>query len=199
MKEGRSVATQFTSQLTTLGFELPEWCLPPSETLVQGYEKRFALALPSDYREFLVHHGGVVGSSICDFQEPTPCGTSTCIDCFYGFTHALRGDDVNQATELIEGAPDVVAIGGNLMGAMFWLKCSGKDAGSVYMHDHEGRSAWPDKMFYDMFSKLQPKIKDYLELRRRGQLPKKPKGYDHVYRLASTFSEFVNGLKATDE
>ncbi len=93
----------------------------------------------------------------------------------------------------------MVAIGDNLMGAMFWLKCSGKDNGSVFMHDHEGRAAWPDKMFYEMFDKLDPTIKDYIELRRRGQLPKKPKGYDHVYRLANTFSEFVDGLKKVEE
>jgi hypothetical protein len=61
--------SQFASTLASLGFELPEWCLPPSEPLVRGYEAQFALTLPADYREFLVHHGGVIGSASCAFQE----------------------------------------------------------------------------------------------------------------------------------
>jgi hypothetical protein len=191
--------SRFASKLTTLGFELPEWCVPPSENLVREYEKRFELTLPPDYREFLVHHGGVVGTANCAFQEPTPCGTGTCIDSFYGFTRADRHDNVNQATELIEGAPDVVAIGDNLMGAMFWLKCSGRDNGNIYMHDHECRSAWPDKMFSEMFGNLHPTIKEYLDLRRQGKLAEKPKGYDHVYRLAKSFSEFFEGLEKAEE
>jgi hypothetical protein len=193
------VASRFASKLTTLGFELPEWCNPPSEQLVREYEKRFDLTLPTDYREFLVYHGGVVGTANCDFQEPTPCGTGTCINSFYGFTRADRHDNVVHATELIDGAPDVVAIGDNLMGAMFWLKCSGRDSGNVYMHDHEGRSAWPDKMFSEMFPNLHSTIKEYLDLRKRGKLPNKAKGYEHVFRLAKSFSEFVDGLEKAEE
>ena len=105
--------SRFASQLTNLGFTLPEWCRAPSEPLVREYEARFALALPADYREFLVHHGGVVGSADCAFQEPTPCGNDTCIDSFYGFTRGDRHDDIYRATEMIGGAPDVVAIGDN--------------------------------------------------------------------------------------
>jgi hypothetical protein len=66
----------------TPGFTLPEWCLPPSEKLVREYETRFALSLPADYREFLVHRGGLVGSADCTFRKPTPCGNATCIDSF---------------------------------------------------------------------------------------------------------------------
>lgn len=193
------MSSPFASRLTSLGFELPDWCRPPSEQLVREYEKRIGLNLPRDYRDFLVHHGGVVGTANCAFQEPTPCGTATCIDNFFGFTQGDRHDNVVQATELIDGAPDVVAIGDNLMGAMFWLKCSGRDVGHVYMHDHEGRSAWPDKMFSEWFPNLHPSIKEYLDLRRRGELPKKPKGFEHVYRLAKSFGEFVEHLEKSEE
>lgn len=191
--------SRFASKLTNLGFALPEWCELPSDALVREYETRFALNLPSDYREFLVHHGGVVGSANCTFQEPTPCGTGTCIDSFYGFTRGIRHDDVARATELIDGAPDVVAIGENLMGAMFWLKCSGRDRGHVYMHDHEGRFAWADEMFYEWFPNLGPEIKEYLAVRKREGLPEKPKGYEHVYRIAKCFGEFVEGLETAEE
>lgn len=190
---------RFTAKLELLGFTLPEWAIPPTEALVREYESQFELTLPSDYREFLVRHGGVSGNAKCAFQEPTPCGVATLINCFYGFTRSDRHDDVSQATELIEGAPDVVAIGYNLMGAMFWLKCTGSDAGHVYLHDHEGRSAWSDRVFSERFPNLHPSIQEYLKLRRSKKLPKKPAGYEHVYRLARSFGEFVESLEVSAE
>lgn len=191
--------SRFASKLASLGFKLPDWCKPPSERLVREYEKRFGLTLPPDYREFLVHHAGVVGSATCAFQEPTPCGNATCVDGFYGFGRGDRHDDVARATELIDGAPDVVAIGDNLMGAMFWLKCSGRDRGHVYMHDPEGRFAWPEEMFHERFQALSDTIRDYLGMRKRGELPEKPRGYEHVYRLATSFAEFVERLERAEE
>ena len=85
------------------------------------------------------------------------------------------------------------------MGAMFWLKCTGRDSGNVYMHDHEGRYAWPDEMFHEWFPNLHPTIKDYLALRKRGELPTKPKGYEHVYRLARSFGEFIECLEKAED
>jgi hypothetical protein len=82
---------------------------------------------------------------------------------------------------------------------MFWLKCTGRDAGHVYMDDCEGRSAWPDETFYERFANLSPDIKRYLEMRKKGKLPKKPKGYEHVYRLAQSFSEFIDRLERAED
>jgi hypothetical protein len=98
-------------------------------------------------------------------------------------------------TELIRGAPDVVAVGDNTMGSMFWLKCTGQDAGHVYMHDDEGRFAWPDSIFYERFPNLSSEIQQYLKQRKQGKLPTKPKGYEHVYRLAKSFTEFIDRLE----
>jgi len=194
------MSSRFTPKLTDLGFELPGWVQPPCERLVHDFESRFTVALPSDYREFLVQHGGVIGIATCEFQEPTPCGNSTCVDGFFGFRREDdRRIDVVRATELIDGSPDVVAIADNLMGAMFWLKCSGKDRGCVYMHDPEGRFAWPDELFYERFPNLDPTIECYLRLRKRGELPAKPKGYEHVYRLATSFDEFIARLEPPAE
>jgi hypothetical protein len=189
----------FASKLDDLGFELPQWCVPPTELLVRGFEARFSLRLPVDYRAFLLRHGGVIGSAICGFQEPTPCGPSTYIESFYGFTLPNRRGNVMDRTELIRGAPDVIAVGDNLMGGMFWLKCTGKDAGHVYMHDHEGRFAWPDPIFSERFPNLSPEIKQYLKQRKQGKLPAKPKGYEHVYRLAKSFTEFIDRLEPGEQ
>lgn len=189
------MTSRFASKLTYLDFSLPAWLERPTEELVREYERRFAVVLPSDYRHFLVHHGGLVGNATCAFQEPTPCGKATSVDEFYGFTPDARRLDVARATELIAGAPDVVAIGQNLIGAMFWLKCSGPDCGHVYMHDHEGRSAWPDELFQARYPRLGAEINAYLTMRGHGALPKKPPGYEHVYRLATSFEEFIERLE----
>ncbi len=185
----------FSPKLKSLGFTLPDWCIPPSEELVSNFEKQFGLVLPVDYRAFLVLHGGVIGTARCRFQEPTPCGFETCIDSFYGFTSPDRRDNVTDSTQLISGAPDIVDIGGNLIGSMFWLRCTGRDEGNVYMHDHEGRFGWTDEMFHESFPNLSPVVQHYLDLRREGKLPQKRKGYEHVYRLARNFGEFVDHLE----
>ena len=142
---------------------------------------------------------GGVGDATTPFQELTPFGPATVIDDFYGFTSPDHHGNVIDATELIDGAPDVTAIGGNLMGSMFWLKCTGRNIGHVYMHDHEGRFAWTDRMFFESFPNLHPDIKRYLEARQQGKLPKKPKGYEHVYRLARSFTEFIECLERPEE
>jgi len=165
------MADQFAAKLNKLGFRLPNWCYPPTEGLVAAFEQRFSVILPQDYREFLVAHGGVcLGSGLCPFQEPTPCGPETVIDGFLGFSSPERGDNINQATMIVNLAPSVVAIGDNLIGGMFWLKLDGSDAGYVYLHDPEGRSAWSDEQFSERFPNLAPQVKEYLNMRRRGAL-----------------------------
>jgi hypothetical protein len=96
---------------------------------------------------------------------------------------------------LIDGYPDVIAIGDNLGGEKFWLKCTGEDAGHVYIFDNQFRSAWTDERFFQMFPNLHPDIRKYLELRRQGKLPKKAQGYEHIYRVATSFSEFISRLE----
>jgi SMI1 / KNR4 family (SUKH-1) len=193
------MADAIAAKMDETGFELPEWAVAPNETLVREFEDKFGLSLPEEYREFLVKHGGKFGGANCQFLEPTPCGKDTMIDCFYGFTKADRSDNVTDATALIDGAPDVIAIGDNMMGAMFWLKCTGKDAGHVYMHDHQRRSGWADEQFMRMFPDLHPDIQEYLRLRKEGKLPEKPEGYEHVYRLSTSFTEFVLSLEKQED
>src|SRR4029079_16802832 len=105
------MANKFAVTLQELAFTLPHWCDPPSEALVVEFEQRFDLRLPADYREFLVHHGGVMfGNAVCSFKEPTPFGMETNIGGFYGFAPSERSENISGATELIDGAPSVIAI-----------------------------------------------------------------------------------------
>jgi hypothetical protein len=192
---------EFGAKLASLGFELPKWQLPPSEALVVEFEKRFTLTLPSDYRCFLVRCGGFWSGdgAVCPFLEPTPCGDSAFIQTFFGFTEPTRSDNIIDATEMIDGYPDVIAIGDNTMGGMLWLKCAGNDAGYVYMFDNQYRSTWPDEHFFQMFPNIAPEIRKYLELRRQRKLPSKAKGYDHVYLVSKSFTEFMSRLVVDDE
>ena len=177
-----------------LNLELPSWALPPSMGLVEVYESQFDLKLPADYREFLANHGGALLNASCAFLEPTPCGENALVDQFYGFMEAGRSDDVREATELIDGAPDVVAIACDLMGGMLWLKCTGNDAGCIYFHDPEQRWTWPDAQFHQTFRLLAPSIERYLKLREAGSLPKKAHGYENVYLVARSFTDLIERL-----
>jgi hypothetical protein len=187
----------FAKKLKDLGFELPDWCEPPSEELVAQFEKRFSVSLPPDYREFLLRHAGEVSYSnvVCPVQERTPFGSEACIDSFYGFGPPERADNITEATEVMDGAPSIIMIGGDLMGNLVALKCDGGDTGCVYFFDHEGRSEWTDEMFHEMFRNLAEEVKQYLQLRKQNELPRKPRGYEHFYLLARSFTEFMDALE----
>ena len=184
----------FTEKIKELDFKLEKNHLPPSESLAKEFEQEFDLDLPEDYRYFLTCYAGFEGAANCDFHEPTPMGKSTIIDSFYGFGKDGR-HSITFNTNLIDGAPYVIAIGDNMMGAMFWLKCLGKDRGCVYMHDPQMRSSWPDQQFKKMFPNLSPEIKDYLKQRENGTLPEKSEGYEHVYLFGKNFTEFFMNLE----
>jgi SMI1/KNR4 family protein SUKH-1 len=201
-------ASAFAAKLEMLEVHPTTGRVEPSLRLVQDYEREFGLALPADYREFLAAYGSVSLSARYPFAEPTPFGQTGMIDDFFGFVpgpagsrtdqfrgHPLDRHGVYWNTWLIEGAPDVVAIGSDLMGGMTWLKCTGEDAGSVYFHDGYQRWLWSDAEFYGHFPNLHPDIRRYLELRGAGLLPKKKRGYHNVYLIARSFSEFIDLLR----
>jgi hypothetical protein len=179
----------------SIPIEYPPWRIAPTEALIAEYEAAFSLALPEDYRAFLFEHGGCTLSARAPVQEPTPFGDFVMVNYFFGFMNdEYCSQDVRWNTSLIEGAPDIVAIAGDFMGGMIWLRCTGTSAGAVYFHDPERRVAWSDEKFRSMFENLDPLIEDYLTLRRSGALPPKRPGHDNVYVLGHTFTEFLDAL-----
>jgi hypothetical protein len=191
---GSGLADFFSDKLASLGFTLPAGHTPPSEKLVSKFERRFSLTLPADFRAFLVRHGGIRGIARCPMIEPTPFGDSTCIDGFYGF----EKDEIIRSTVLIEGAPEVIALGIEPLGRMFWLFCAAPYFGHVFICDHYGRSSWSDEDFFK-WPDLAPEIRHYLDLRRANRLPRKPEGFEDVYLVARSFTEFVSQLSPYDE
>jgi hypothetical protein len=181
---------RFSNKLSTLGFKRPEGSVAPSEQLVRKFERRFSLTLPPDFREFLVMHGGECADAECPMIEPTPFGTSTVITGFYGF----QDDEIAEATSLIDGAPEIIALGIEGLGRMFWLSCAEPEFGHVFVHDHYGRSSWPDETFF-RWPHLAPEIHEYLRLRRENKLPKKLPGCEDIYLAARSFTQFIDGLQ----
>ena len=188
------MADTFTNKLAALGFALPEDHTPPSEKLVRAFERRFGLNLPADFRSFLVRHGGALGTATCPMIEPTPFGTSTILTRFYGF----HEDEIAETTDLIEGAPEIIALGSEGLGRMFWLFCAKPYFGHVFVRDHYGRASWSDEEFLK-WPHLAPEIRHYLDLRREGKLPKKPEGFEDVYLVAQSFTGFVDSLQPYDD
>ncbi len=184
----------FMTKMDSLDFKLSEDCQKPTEELITSFENEFDVKLPADYRAFLKVHGGKIGEATCKFKEPTPMGSDSLINTFYGFSDASY-EDIISMTDLIDGYPVVIAIGSDGLGSMFWLMCQGPSTGAVLLHDHENRSSWSDEKFYSMFSNLAPEIKDYLEMRKSGVLPHKDEGLEDIYKVANSFTEFINNLE----
>lgn len=122
--------------------------------------------------------------------ELTPFGTTTVVDGFYGF----QDDEIGDTTDLIEGAPEIIALGSEPLGRMFWLFCAEPYACHVFVRDHYGRSSWSDEDFFK-WPDLAPEIRHYLDLRREGKLPKKPEGFEDVYLVARSFTGFIESLQ----
>jgi hypothetical protein len=194
---------EFAAKVRSLRLHPDPGRLVPTEGMVTDFERQFGVRLPADYRRFLLAHGGQSGSlSAPCLEEPTPFGPAACIEDLYGFM--TEGDrevfDIRWATEVFDRVPSFAAIAsGAGNGNMVVLKCRGRDAGSVYHYGAQQRTLWSDDEFRSMFCALSPHIEGWLERRRAGQLPKKRRGYESLYLLGRSFTEFFLALQASDE
>jgi hypothetical protein len=193
---------EFSPKVRALRLKPDMGRLVPTEDMIADFERRFSVHLPADYRRFLFAHGGQWQSLTAPcLEEFTPFGTSVCVQDLYGFmTGERQVFDIRWATEAFGGAPSFVAIASGAMnGNMIVLACWGQDAGSVYHFDAQQRALWPDEEFRYMFSALHPLIEEWLEKRRTGQLPKKAEGYESLYLLGHSFTEFFEAIQTSDE
>jgi hypothetical protein len=74
------MANRLNEKLRELGFAFRDGDTLPSESLVKGFEQRFSLKLPSDFRSFLVECGGMFGGAALHMKVPTPFGEEGYID-----------------------------------------------------------------------------------------------------------------------
>ena len=174
--------------------------LPATSARITEFETEIGSALPSDYRIFLTNYAGVRIDAVCPTLEPTPIGTEVLTDFFYGFfdfDHA--GNSLSEKSAMAEGAPTVIPIASGPFGSQIFLFVSGERKGEVYCFDAEQRAFWPDGQFSRMFSNLSPDIKTYLELRRDDKLPSKPSGFTNFYKLANSFTEYLEACRTESD
>jgi hypothetical protein len=190
------------AKLEALGYHPADWQLPVTEEFVAGFEREYGLRLPREYRDFLLEFGGWAGSAACEFlEQPTPLGDGACIDLFYGrMVPDYDVYDIRWATDSVGDAPAfVAAASGGMNGCMVVVRCGGPDDGHVYYFDRDQRSLWPDEEFRRMFPGLHPRIVQYLDARRAGELAHKPDGYESYYLLARGFNEFIARLFVSEK
>ena len=166
--------------------------LAPTPERIAGFEAEIGTKLPDDYRVFLGEYSGMRIELECPVSEPTPFGDQASIETFYGFFDSGHGyNSLNENSALSDGAPTLIPIASGYFGSQVFLFVSGKLEGQDYFRDGQGRAAWPDDQFERMFSNLAPDIKSYLKLRQEGGLPDKAGEFLHFYKLANTFTEYL--------
>ena len=173
---------------------LGDGCRSPTENRVmdvETLERQIGIQLPDDYRCHL--------SAATTFQldathwyritERTPFGDKGGID------RLLTLKDF--AKEGINGFPDVkmLIIGDNLFGYTTCICLDRARYGHVFYYDFEQRSLWAREQFFKMFPDLSEDIKQYIQDRDLGLLPKKQDGFESFYHTANSFSGFIAKLE----
>jgi hypothetical protein len=173
--------------------------MEPTERLVRSFEDRFGLALPRDYRAFLLEHAGSWASAKAPFLVPTPIGTEAMVEELFGFmTHEHGRGDVRNAADAAGGAPHVIPIASDVFGNWMLLVCRGPHTGSVLLEDVSQRASWTDARFRRQFPNLAPSIEEYLRLRRAEALPPSIVNASNCYLVARSFDELVANCSALD-
>ena len=165
-------------------------CFPPkppiegSKSEVEALERDIGVRLPDDYREFVQIGGGYYGSVSCPCREPSPFGTHI----LSGF-ETIRG--VRSVLNSMVVPRNMVTVASGHFGQLTALSFAGIDLGCVYAIDSEFRCYWSDEEFHRTFTAMDDSIREYLRVRRVGELVQKPAGYDSLYLLADSFDEFL--------
>lgn len=171
-------------------------CKPPAEFPVcdlDSIESRVGVRLPESYREFLRVCGGWWRDIRCPCREPTPFGENHVVTGFYD------AGEVAISLDSFIVPRNMVVIGYGHFSKDTCLSIAGIDRGSVYALDGEFRAYWDDDEFHQRFNGMGDGILHYLELRRAGELPEKPAGYENAYLLAESFDEFLLQCRPFDE
>ena len=174
--------------------------LPATHERIKEFEAEIGATLPDDYRFFLTSYAGVRIDAVCSIRELTPFGDEVLTEYFYGFFEFDRGyNSLSESNAMAEGAPAVIPIASAPFGSQIFLFVSGERKGEVYYYDGQQRALWSDEQFKIMFSNLAPEIKNYLKLRQAGELPKKHSAFTNFYKLADTFTEYLESCRSAND
>ena len=183
------------------------WRAPTADDVAQ-IERAVGAPLPDDYRGFLTKRSVTAFAqpyAIARLQEPAPFGQEVTLNVFFGFSTDGKYSIANEI-ETYQGRmpPGLLPIADDPGGNIICLAVGGSDAGAVYLWDHEHANL-PEGRVMEYFkdldqrgvdtSSMQPHdaIREW-ELIHRAELPKPP-GYGNLYRLASSFKDFIGTLR----
>jgi hypothetical protein len=179
---------QICPDIRHLGFQTPAEHQLPGEARVLNLEEQLGAALPADYRAFLLRYGGLTAQLEVPVTEPNPKGDTHLISRFTTLTDDPEScDDIRYffASFLVPRNMIYIASGDFDHGTC--LSFAGIDKGSIYYLD-EGQLAFADESHG--LSEM-PTVKEFLRLRDSGELAPKPPGYECLYHIADSFTEFI--------
>src|SRR5262249_39783151 len=152
-------------------------CFPPKSRVavaegdIEILERQIGARLPEDYRKFAHIGGGYVGALSCPCKEPSPFGD-----------HILSGfDTVAEVSSVLDSLippRNMITIASGDFGQFTCLSFAGIDRGCVHALDSEFRCYWQDDEFHQRFKAMAHSVREYLRLRRGGELLQRPAGYD---------------------
>lgn len=163
---------------------------------ILNLEKQIGTVLPKDYRLFLKQHGSArVGGNFefakFDLCEPSPVGDNGTISFFQGVFDESDSRDIRWYFFSNIIPPNCISIGTDTAGNHICLAFAGINRGRVYFMDHDQRCYWRQETLLEMFPNADPTIKEYFKLRDEGELEPSLAGYDHLYLIAKSFTEFL--------
>lgn len=155
---------------------------------IEELEKSIGSRLPNDYRIFLESHDDsqLPCTQLFPFTEKTPFGDEGMMD------ELLTLEDLGSDRPVWIEDVGMLIIGDNLFSYPTYICLSEPRVGHVFYYDIQQRSLWEDDQFSRMFQNLADGIKDYLKMRSGGLLPQKDDGFESLYHVANSFSEFQN-------
>lgn len=171
-----------------LGLEISPDQPLPAEAWLASLEQQLGAALPADYRAFLLRYGGSTTQLQVPVSEPTPKGPDHLISSFTTLTNDPEScKDIRYylTSYMVPRNMIYIASGDGDHGTC--LSFAGIDKGSVYYLD-EGQLAFADESHG--LSDI-PTVKEFLRLRDSGELAPKPPGYECLFHIADSFTEFI--------
>jgi hypothetical protein len=119
-----------------------------TESDVDGFEQRFGVVLPRDYRAFLLEvNGGRTAETHCEFDRGTLNG-------LFSLNDPDESRDLAGWNELVRKdlkTPDIITVGADDGGGQILLAVSGEHSGEIWFQVHDERpwDANPRVLWHD--------------------------------------------------
>lgn len=180
----------------------------PADKEVAALEKAVGGKLPADYRAFVLRFGRTGFENYASFpvrEQPCPLGKRVYVKQFLGFSKDSMKNitDIYTDTYAEQIPPGTLPIALDPNGNIVLLTVTSPGQGKVWVWDHEYRDLAPrlDEIRSAVQSKgvNVQKLDDYTLYSEWERLfpekLKKPAGYQNVYAVANSFTEFIRLLR----